>query len=69
MVSIRYQLEDLRIVCDLVKRREKNKQKLVKCLSDVFRAKVKLLAPDFQCNPTENPSNNHSTSNINAMSL
>ena len=32
MLSIRYQLEDLRIICDLVKRREKNKQKLHGCL-------------------------------------
>jgi hypothetical protein len=40
MVNIRYQLEDLRIICDLVKRREKNKQKLFDCQKDTFRKKI-----------------------------
>ena len=40
MLNIRFQLEDLRIICDLVKRREKNKQKLQGCMRDVFRKKI-----------------------------
>jgi hypothetical protein len=48
MLSIRYQLEDLRIICDLVKRREKNKQKLEGCHRDVFRKKVEIVDPGFK---------------------
>jgi hypothetical protein len=47
MVNIRYQLEDLRIICDLVKRREKNKQKLFGCQKDTFRKKMEIICPDF----------------------
>lgn len=47
MINIRFQLEDLRLVCDLVKRREKNKQKLMACMKEAFRAKVRLVCPDF----------------------
>ena len=48
MLSIRYQLEDLRIICDLVKRREKNKQKLQGCMRDVFIKKVEMIDPGFR---------------------
>lgn len=47
MVNIRYQLEDLRIMCDLVKRREKNKEKLLGCQKDIFRKKVEQHSEDF----------------------
>lgn len=47
MVNIRYQLEDLRIMCDLVKRREKNKEKLIGCQKDIFRRKVEQHSEDF----------------------
>lgn len=47
MLGIRYQLEDLRIICDLVKRREKNKQKLFINQKETFRSKIQLICPDF----------------------
>lgn len=40
MINLRYQLEDLRMICDLVKRREKNKQKLLDCQKRSFRGKL-----------------------------
>lgn len=48
MLNIRYQLEDLRLICDLVKRREKSKQKLHTCLKEAFVKKIELIDPDFQ---------------------
>lgn len=47
MINIRYQLEDLRIMCDLVKRREKNKEKLLGCQKDIFRKKVEQHSEEF----------------------
>jgi len=47
MRNIRYQLEDLRILCDLVKRREKQKQKLVEIRCDLFAKKVAVIGKDL----------------------
>ena len=43
MVSIRYQLEDLRLICDLVKRREKSKQKLNCSQGESFKKKIEII--------------------------
>lgn len=40
MLNIRFQLEDLRLLCDLVKRREKGKEKLLSVQKDTFREKI-----------------------------
>ena len=53
MINIRYQLEDLRLICDLVKRREKNKQKFNQNSKEVFRKKVEIIDPEFVNNMAE----------------
>jgi len=47
MRNIRFQLEDLRILCDLVKRREKQKQKLIETRCEIFNKKVGMLSKSF----------------------
>lgn len=49
-MNIRYQLEDLRLICDLVKRREKSKQKLQICERDSFGKKIELIDPEYTIN-------------------
>ena len=57
MVSIRYQLEDLRLICDLVKRREKNKEKLASSRSLSFRKKIEMVDPSFKTDSSSVKSN------------
>jgi hypothetical protein len=47
MLNIRFQLEDLRILCDLVKRREKNKEKLATCQKMIWRKKIEQVCAEF----------------------
>jgi hypothetical protein len=47
MLSIRFQLEDLRILCDIVKRREKFKEKVANSNKNMFRKKIENASIDF----------------------